>query len=159
MNPKKQKKDISINVGAGVPKLDVELDTTHSPFQQPVEEIPEVSSEDFITDSKPEKIQFTDINDKFILNSVGQKTYWNKPYFKGQSKSLGMFKYGHPKVQLFTLDSEENIQKYNDFLAQMGGEGEDPLIVNVSIEKEFWQGHFIVLVSYNEVWYILPDQK
>lgn len=157
MNTKNTQKDISINVGAGVPKADINLDSVQSDkIEKEVEEIIPFEYDEHL---RPTKIQYADINDKFIRNSVGQKVYWNKPFFKGQSRSNGLYKFGPPKIQVFKLDSPEAITAYNEFLAQMGGQDDDPTIVNVNIERQFWEGHFIVLVSYNEVWYSLPEQK
>jgi hypothetical protein len=70
------KKDISINVGSGVPKSDIQLNT-HDNI------IDDIDLEAITA----KKIQHYDINDKFILNEVNNKTHWNKPFFKGQSRA------------------------------------------------------------------------
>jgi hypothetical protein len=66
------KKDISINVGSGVPKSDINLDIENN--TQSIE----------LPDGRIiNKVDTYSINDKFILNEVNNKTHWNKPFFKG----------------------------------------------------------------------------
>ena len=142
------KKDISINVGAGVPKSDIQLNAHDSIADN-------IDLESIVN----RKVQHYDINDKFILNDVNNKTHWNKPFFKGQSRAQGMFKLSPPKVRLFHLKEEQQVEDYNKFLAQVGGGEDDPSITNLYLDKQFYNGEFIILATYNEVWYILPDQK
>lgn len=138
-------KDISINTGTGVHRVDINI-------------TPNVDEPEDIKNT-PEIINLPEFNDRFLYNNVGQKTYYNKAFFKGQSRQPGMYKLGYPKSKLFTLSTQEDLEQYNSFLAQIGGEGDDPQITNLTIDKQFYEGKFVILVSYNEVWYILPDQK
>lgn len=141
-------KDISINTGTGVHRVDINIEPSVDETTQP-EDIK----------NTPEIINLPEFNDRFLYNNVGQKTYYNKAFFKGQSRQPGMYKLGYPKSKLFTLSTQEDLEQYNSFLAQIGGEGEDPQIANLTIDKQFYEGKFVILASYNEVWYILPDQK
>jgi hypothetical protein len=70
-----------------------------------------------------------------------------------------MYKVGYPKALLFRLENQDDVEKYNEFLALVGGQNEDPQITNVSIDKQFHNGTFVILATYNEMWYILPEQK
>jgi hypothetical protein len=42
-----------------------------------------ISQHDDSFPEKPQPIIHTELNDRFIYNSVGQKTYYNKAFFKG----------------------------------------------------------------------------
>lgn len=141
-------KDISINTGTGVNRVDINITPSVDETTQPED-----------VKNTPEIINLPEFNDRFLYNNVGQKTYYNKAFFKGQSRQPGMYKLGYPKSKLFTLSTQEDLEQYNSFLAQIGGEGEDPQIANLTIDKQFYEGKFVILASYNEVWYILPDQK
>lgn len=147
-------KDISINVGSGVSRLELEL-------PQLEVKTPGITETNIDLDEKSdnEPIKLVEFNDRFLYNNVGQKTYYNKAFFKGQSKQPGMYKLGYPKAKLFTLATDQDLEQYNNFLAQLGGENEDPQIANLNIDKQFHDGKFVILASYNEVWYILPEQK
>lgn len=143
-------KDISINVGSGVSRVELEIPSQDTLLQ---EENTDINLE------QHEPIKLVEFNDRFLYNNVGQKTYYNKAFFKGQSRQPGMYKLGYPKAKLFTLSNEQDLEQYNNFLAQLGGENEDPQIANLNIDKQFHDGKFVILASYNEVWYILPEQK
>lgn len=144
-------KDISVNVGNGVPKVDIAFDQE--------EELENIPQQDDSFPEKPQPIIHTELNDRFIYNSVGQKTHYNKAFFKGQSRHHGMFKLGHPKAKLFKLSEEKDVEEYNKLLAQIGSEGEDPQITNLTLDKQFHEGSYVILATYNEIWYILPEQK
>lgn len=143
-------KDISINVGSGVSRVELEIPSQDTNLQEENIDINSIQNE---------PIKLVEFNDRFLYNNVGQKTYYNKAFFKGQSRQPGMYKLGYPKAKLFTLSTEQDLEQYNNFLAQIGGENEDPQIANLNIDKQFHDGKFVILVSYNEVWYILPEQK
>ena len=147
-------KDISINVGSGVSRLELELPQLEVKTPGITE-----TNIDLNEKSDNEPIKLVEFNDRFLYNNVGQKTYYNKAFFKGQSRQPGMYKLGYPKAKLFTLSTDQDLQQYNNFLAQLGGENEDPQIANLNIDKQFHDGKFVILASYNEVWYILPEQK
>ena len=68
-----------------------------------------------------------------------------------------MFKLGHPKAKLFKLSEEKDVEEYNKLLAQIGSEGEDPQITNLTLDKQFYEGSYVILATYNEIWYILPE--
>lgn len=141
-------KDISIDVGSGVPKIDIPTSNNNI-----------VDTITLQNGKSIDRVKEYDINDRFIHNDVNNKTHWNKPFFKGQSRTQGMYKLSHPKVRLFQLSEPQSVEDYNAFLAQLGGEGDDPQIANLTLDKQFHNGSFIILATYNEVWYILPDQK
>lgn len=143
-------KDISINVGSGVSRVELEIPSQDTSLQEENTDLNSVQNE---------PIKLVEFNDRFLYNNVGQKTYYNKAFFKGQSRQPGMYKLGYPKAKLFTLSTEQDLEQYNNFLAQIGGENEDPQIANLNIDKQFHDGKFVILASYNEVWYILPEQK
>lgn len=128
--------------------------------EEPVEQVQEQEQEPEIEEKEDDnvKIVIEDINDEFIYNRVGQRVYWNKPHFKGQFQKEGMRKMGHPKVQMFDLKDPEQLKGYNDLLKRVGAEGEDPSIVIMHHDRQFWEGSYIALVTYNEVWYLLPKQ-
>lgn len=147
-------KDISINVGSGVSRLELELPQLEVRTPSTTE-----TNIDLDEKSNNEPVKLVEFNDRFLYNNVGQKTYYNKAFFKGQSKQPGMYKLGYPKAKLFTLATDQDLEQYNNFLAQLGGENEDPQIANLNIDKQFHDGKFVILASYNEVWYILPEQK
>lgn len=147
-------KDISINVGSGVSRLELELPQLEVKTTSTIE-----TNIDLDEKSNNEPIELVEFNDRFLYNNVGQKTYYNKAFFKGQSRQPGMYKLGYPKAKLFTLATDQDLEQYNNFLAQLGGENEDPQIANLNIDKQFHDGKFVILASYNEVWYILPEQK
>lgn len=143
-------KDISINVGSGVSRIELEIPSQDTSLQEENIDINSIQNE---------PVKLVEFNDRFLYNNVGQKTYYNKAFFKGQSRQPGMYKLGYPKAKLFTLSTEQDLEQYNNFLAQIGGENEDPQIANLNIDKQFHDGKFVILASYNEVWYILPEQK
>lgn len=147
-------KDISINVGSGVSRLELELPQLEVRTPSTTE-----TNIDLDEKSNNEPVKLVEFNDRFLYNNVGQKTYYNKAFFKGQSRQPGMYKLGYPKAKLFTLATDQDLEQYNNFLAQLGGENEDPQIANLNIDKQFHDGKFVILASYNEVWYILPEQK
>ena len=147
-------KDISINVGSGVSRLEIELPQLEVRTPSTTE-----TNIDLDEKSNNEPVKLVEFNDRFLYNNVGQKTYYNKAFFKGQSRQPGMYKLGYPKAKLFTLATDQDLEQYNNFLAQLGGENEDPQIANLNIDKQFHDGKFVILASYNEVWYILPEQK
>lgn len=151
-------KDISINVGKGVAK-DENIQLYQEEYTS--NKITNSESIDLFEDddNKPKPIELIDFNDRFIYNKVGQKTYYNKPFFKGQSRQPGMYKLGYPKSKLFRLSTEDDVQKFNEFLALIGSQDEDPQITNVTTDKQFHNGEFVILATYNEMWYILPEQK
>ena len=147
-------KDISINVGSGVSRLELELPQLEVRTPSTTE-----TNIDLDEKSNNEPVKLVEFNDRFLYNNVGQKTYYNKAFLKGQSRQPGMYKLGYPKAKLFTLATDQDLEQYNNFLAQLGGENEDPQIANLNIDKQFHDGKFVILASYNEVWYILPEQK
>ena len=153
-------KDISVNVGSGVSRVQIEIPNTDIQTQStPILNSEADQDSNQNQKDKPQPIELVEFNDRFIYNNVGQKTYYNKAFFKGQSRQPGMYKLGYPKAKLFVLHTEEDLERYNTFLAQIGGEGEDPQIANLTIDRKFHEGKFVVLASYNEMWYLLPEQK
>lgn len=152
-------KDISVNVGSGVSRVQLEIPTMETEPQNTTNLNNKVDTSEEDDEQKPQKVEMVEFNDRFIYNKVGQKTYYNKAFFKGQSRQPGMYKLGYPKAKLFILNTEEDLERYNAFLAQIGGEGEDPQITNLTIDRKFHEGKFVILASYNEMWYLLPEQK
>lgn len=152
-------KDLSVNVGKGVERTQLPQSHSEKDYFKNNSLQEEQDLVEYDLDDKPKPINLIDFNDRFLYNKVGQKTYYNKPFFKGQSTQPGMYKVGYPKALLFRLENQDDVEKYNEFLAQVGGQNEDPQITNVSIDKQFHNGTFVILATYNEMWYILPEQK
>lgn len=69
-----------------------------------------------------------------------------------------MHKLGPPVTKTFNLSNPESLDEYNNLLKQVGADGDDPSIVIVYHDRQFWNGSYIALVTYNEVWYLLPKQ-
>lgn len=125
--------------------------------QEPQEEASQEEDE-AEEDNEPKAIIVRDINDQFIYNSVGERVYWNKPFCRGQFNKEGMRKLGPPITKIFKLNDPEQLKEYNDLIKQVGAEGDDPSIVIVYHDRQFYAGGYIALVTYNEVWYLLPKQ-
>jgi hypothetical protein len=94
-------KDISINVGSGVSRLELELPQLEVRTPSTIE-----TNIDLDEKSNNEPVKLVEFNDRFLYNNVGQKTYYNKAFFKGQSRQPGMYKLGYPKAKLFTLATD-----------------------------------------------------
>lgn len=69
-----------------------------------------------------------------------------------------MRKLGHPITKVFQLGVPEDLDAYNDLMKCTGAEGEDPSIVIAFHDRQFWEGNYIALVTYREVWYLLAKQ-
>lgn len=159
--------DLSIDPGFGIPSEQVNQVVGGTlPIQTNTEEqsLKEESDEPNLLeilepDVKPEPIVIKEFNDRFLYDKNNRPIYYNRPFFKGQSKKPGMYRIGHPKAKVFHLSNPDELEDYNLLLAGTGIEGQDPQYINLSLDKQFWQGEFIVLAMYNEMWYLLPDQK
>lgn len=101
-----------------------------------------------------------DINNEFITDGAGVRTHMNKPYYKGQSSDPGKFKLSPPIADVFDLGKEGELERYNKLL-QCTGErtGDDPIINIITMDRQFWQGSFIVYVTYVKYFYLLPNQS
>ena len=154
----------SVNVGQGVTRIDEndgvfpeQLVSDLSQQGDKVDPVVDVS-EQGQQDVQPSPVIVRDINDKFIYAETGETQYWNKPWFKGQFSKEGMSKLGPPVTKVFNLKNTDELDAYNKLLRQVGAAGDDPSIVIGYHDRQFWEGGYIALVTYNEVWYLLPKQ-
>lgn len=179
-----KKHSLSVAVGSGVDHTEDEdvmtKNTSTIPVQDIIKTIPSDSEDDklpevepltddfvpsdeegsiaFDADDKPQEIKIRDINDRFIYDKTGTKKLWNKPFFKGQSKKQGFWQYGYPITKVFHLEKPEELDEYNKLLCQVGTEFKDPNLTIIYHDRQFFNGEFIVLVTYKEIWYLLPKQ-
>lgn len=87
----------------------------------------------------------------YILDSVGDVKESSKPTVKGQFKKNNLWRYGTPKATVLHLAKEEDLETYNKILA--GAAGEDPSYYIIESARQFWEGQFIVMLTWCPVLY------
>lgn len=63
-----------------------------------------------------------------------------------------MYNVDPPQIAIFDLSEREELHQLNNLLS--GAKDEDPSVLILSMQKEFYQGKFSVCVIYRKVWYI-----
>ena len=87
----------------------------------------------------------------YVLDSAGDVKESSKPTVKGQFKKPGLWRYGEPRAVVLHLDKADDLAQYNNILA--GASGEDPNYYILESTREFWQGSFIVMLTWCPVLY------
>lgn len=154
-------KDISVNVGTGV-KRGLPEEFYEYPSLQDIEKINnkigiEEPSEDYVNNDPYDYIEINPElkpGEKVIHNNRGDIIYSNRPVIKNQIQKEGLYKIGHPIAKVFNLSNKDELEEFNKLLAGTGSQGEDPQYVNLNLSKQFWNGQFMILAIYSEVWYM-----
>lgn len=93
---------------------------------------------------------------KKILDRTGEVVEVNRPLVKGLFEK-GLWRPGNVVAAVFKLENASELEAYNNLLARTSGE--DPEVVFVSTSEKFYNGNFVILVRYHEVWYKSPINK
>lgn len=93
---------------------------------------------------------------KKILDRTGEVVEVNRPLVKGLFEK-GLWRPGNVVAEVFKLENSSELEAYNNLLARTSGE--DPEVVFVSTSEKFYNGNFVILVRYHEVWYKSPINK
>lgn len=93
---------------------------------------------------------------KKILDRTGEVVEVNRPLVKGLFEK-GLWRPGNVVAEVFKLENASELEAYNNLLARTSGE--DPEVVFVSTSEKFYNGNFVILVRYHEVWYKSPINK
>lgn len=93
----------------------------------------------------------------YILDELGEIKESSKPTVKGQFKKENLWRYGAPQAIVLNLSNPEELDKYNSILKETAEE--DPSAVLIDSTKEFWNGQFIMLVTWCPIMYLTLIKK
>ena len=93
----------------------------------------------------------------FILDATGDIKESSKPTVKGQFKKNMLWRYGKPVATVLHLNNKEDLDYYNNIIA--GASGEDPSFYIIEVVREFWNGEFILLLTWCPVLYAALMRK
>ena len=93
----------------------------------------------------------------YILDEAGDIKESSKPTVKGQFKKPMLWRYGTPTVEILNLNDAAHIEKYNNILA--GAYEEDPSYYIIESVRQFWEGTFIIMLTWCPVLYAALMRK
>lgn len=94
----------------------------------------------------------------FILDELGRKEWSSQPIVTGQFQNPGMSEVDHPVIRQFTMDDPAEAKEFNELLKKTQP-AESPSILLEILDRQFYAGHFVILASYAQVWYRMPEPK
>ncbi len=105
----------------------------------------------------PDTGEIEEEDGKKILDRTGDVVEVNRPLVKGLFQDPLRWRPGPLRVEVYRLADEAALEAYNNLLKRAAGE--DPEIVIEQTLERFYNGNFVVLVKYFEVWYKSPINK
>lgn len=152
----KREKLPSVSTGSGVPRVQstaiLESDTMEALGMTDTAAEPE---------EQPNSNEYTDktTGRKFLLNKAGKAQWSDTPVMRDQffNKTPGLVKYDPPVTEVFDLSVKEQLEAYNKLQARTFPV--DSPSITMKVREEFYNGKFIVLVTYSNIWYLLPESK
>lgn len=93
----------------------------------------------------------------YELNSLGQPEWASTPTVEGQYKKDKMWKYGPYRADVFKLESAKMLEDYNKLLARACAE--DPSVYIIHTEQKFFNGNFVLLVTWCPIMYRVLIRK
>lgn len=105
-------------------------------------------SDDVIT---PDTDEIVDERGKHKIDRTGNKIASNTAYIKDAFASPDNWKPGEMVAAVFKLEDNKDLDAYNKLLAR--ATKADPEVLICSTSEKFYNGNFIILVRYREVWY------
>lgn len=107
---------------------------------------------------KDRVIKKDDQGNAYILNSLGLKTWSNRPIFEDQFTKPGMVEFDAPITAVFDLADPAQLEAFND-LQSLTFPSEAPSVQFVDLERNFYKGKYVIIVTYSKVWYLMPEPK
>ena len=93
---------------------------------------------------------------KKILDRTGEVVEVNRSPIKGLYEK-NLWRAGDVTAAVFKLENEEDLDAYNKLMARTSGT--DPEVNIISTSEKFYNGNFVILVRYYEIWYNSPINK
>lgn len=93
----------------------------------------------------------------FIVDETGDVKESSKPTVRGQFKKNTLWRYGAPTAVVLHLNDKDDLERYNNIIA--GASGEDPSFYIIEAVREFWNGEFIILLTWCPVLYAALMRK
>ena len=105
----------------------------------------------------PDTGEIEEEDGKKILDRTGDVLEVNRPIVKGLFQDPLRWRPGPLRVEVYKLADEAALEAYNNLLKRAAGE--DPEVVIEQTLERFYNGNFVILVKYFEVWYKSPINK
>lgn len=105
----------------------------------------------------PDTGEIEEEDGKKILDRTGDVLEVNRPLVKGLFQDPLRWRPGPLRAEVYKLADETALESYNNLLKRAAGE--DPEIVIEQTLERFYNGNFVILVKYFEVWYKSPINK
>lgn len=93
----------------------------------------------------------------YELNSLGQAEWASKPTVKGQFQKDKAWKFGSHRADVFDLREEKQLELYNSLLEKASRE--DPAAAIIDTERKFFNGNFIIMVTWCPIMYRILMRK
>lgn len=91
---------------------------------------------------------------EYILSPSGRRAWSSKPLFDDQYKKPFELRRDPMRTRVYNLSDEKDLEEFNELQSKLSPFG--PGIEIIERERQFYQGTFYMLVSYNRVWYRIP---
>lgn len=96
--------------------------------------------------------------DLYILDSGGLKKWCDRAVFADQITKDGMYMLDPPVTESFNISIDEQRTKFNDLQSKTCPDGCPSVLITHRSEK-FYKGHYVILVTWRKVWYLLPEKR
>lgn len=88
----------------------------------------------------------------YLVNNAGSRFWCNRPVMQNPLENPKMYMLGAPISEVFNLSEKDDLAKYNALYARTSPADAPGIVVHTD-DRQFYEGKFICLVSYSEVWY------
>ena len=93
----------------------------------------------------------------YEVDALGQPNWASVPTVRGQYAKPKMWKHGSIRAEVFRLAEKEQLAGYNKLLE--AASIEDPSAVIVETERKFFNGNFVIMVTWCPVMYRILIKK
>lgn len=93
----------------------------------------------------------------YELDALGQANWASVPTVRGQYGKNKMWKHGSLRADVYKLENKEQLAEYNKLLESASLE--DPSVVIVETERKFFNGNFVIMVTWCPVMYRILIKK
>jgi hypothetical protein len=93
----------------------------------------------------------------YELDALGQVQWASVPTVRGQYTKQNMWKHGAVKASIYKLEHQDQLDGYNKLLESASAE--DPSVVIIETERKFYNGNFVVMVTWCPVMYRILIKK